>query len=1521
MINREIPFRPRLEGEFRVRFYNAASEITEKTPTLTIARIAEREIEWVEKDCQYNIEQRKKYRAVWFLFRDLIRASWKACYRNGVIYMSLPTLNGTDMHDTTSPEVKALLRSWMSESRHERLVGYTDFINRMENPGTNKQSIAALIADGDELEKRIKRVHTGEIAIEAAVQPYLQLVRENDRDVFTGLKTSEIWRYFRLTWSTPVETTPGRTMQYLIRDAAHPMHAVMGIASLENCAVQITCRDDYIGWNQKAFIERIVTVDNDRAKEEFKQLLVYLEDGIDGIDYSELCTAMVVKNPTDTDIQLLLDEASNAEQNRQQLLRNEVEGDVDDIEKSELGSISIDAERALYRRKRAEQLARLLSAKKAIRDLINAENFNEIWIDFCKSETGNSAIRGALVAQKTKHIGSSMMELNVCGAIPPYNEILGGKLVALLATSPQVIHDYKERYADKASEIASRLKGMPVCRPADLVYVGTTSLYYVGSSQYNRLKMPGSIFNTDFDIVWKKLGMTIGFGTMHISKATTMSLTEATSDGFNRINHVFGEGASPKMRLLTMSIRELLESTNEDSKDFSKHAMSRIVYGACLAENTFDYLLGKESKPKYYTDMADYVSGTQKIIDFWRNRWLKSRLNYEPIYRRIRDFDKQGFLVSNQIDEDEEWSFSKLEEVPHMPTNDETKTGLQFVRDFYRGSSAYADHIASELLSAIHLETKLDTAIIESALSGKDIVLTGNPGDGKTHVIRMLKNKLEGSGKPIRIELDASTLSDEDIYLKWKSARENNMPFVIAINAAVLYSVYQKYSEFQPIRDAYFQMSHAVVFHDEVTENGNVVVFDLSKREVLTADILKKAIEKLTDSTHYTECAGCPLNENCDVHNNCTLLNSALFQERLFVILQRVSMKGYHATVRELQSLIAYLIFGNRSCKEIGRTTGSNQYNLVNLVFSGKGALFDAIRSAIDPVTISHPIWDERILLNDIPNDSWVDGYEIPAEAILKYQIVSECFRNVHDSEWQKRWCGILKKAFGNGASGNINIQVSGLLMHIKLSEVSGGKVIQCAYADGDEGPIEYRGCPIEYRLLTAKEIQQEVLGEDTILKEPLTADYDSDETPESNEEGTVVYEFGNPSYSAEMREQTKSDAEQGTAIVENGTTRIEPIEVESQGKTGCKTTGVSSEEIEQLVKDFKRSCGDYHVALRECEAKSAVVGPSVIRIKFKLGRGQALQGLASHLEDIGREMKRTGVIIQQVPNSDELLLDVPRLQREKVLFKDVISSIPKVTSPEQLLFPLGRTPNGKDLIEDLSQMPHMLVGGSTGSGKSVFLFSMLAALLMTHPEKEDMQLILSSSKLEDFIHFEGLPHLYSGRIISDATEATKVIKEVIFEESERRGRLLAEARVANIVEYNKKVAEKLAPIVVVIDEFADLADQLETTKEKNAFYKPVQRIAQAGRSRGIHLVICTQRPEAKLVPSTTKAQLNGRVALRVNDGISSRMIIEEPDAQYLQKHGDMIYRNGDIIERAQGYLIEIEELDKIVDDVIHGRI
>lgn len=983
MLNREIPFRPKLEGDFRVRFYNAVSEINEQTSLIDVEKIAEKEIFWVQDICTYNLVQRKKYRAVWMLFRDLTRASWKACYRDGVLYMSLPTLNGMDIHDGSSPEVKKLLRSWMGESRHERLISYTDFIQRMERNNTSGHNITELIADGTELAERLERAHSREITPSEAIVPYLQLVTENEKDEYTGIKLSEIWRYFRLTWATPAETTPGRTMQYLIRDAAHPKHAIMGIASLENCAVQITCRDDYIGWNQKAFIDRVTTLTPEDAKNEFQRLLKYIETGISGIDYTELCTEASVQRPNEEDIQQLFDFAANAEQRRQELLREALEDGIDEANKSELGSISKDTENALYNRKRAEQLGRLLMAKKALLELCEADNFADIWIDFCNSEYGNSAIRSALVAQKTQHIGSSLMELNVCGAIPPYNEILAGKLVALLATSPQVIHDYKERYSYKASMIASRLKGKDVYRPADLVYVGTTSLYYVGSSQYNRLKIPRAVFDSDFDVVWKRLGMTIGFGTMHISKATTLSLAEATSEGFNRINHVFGEGASPKMRLLTMAIRELLESSNEDSTDFSKHAMSRIVYGACLAKNTIDYLLGKAEKPEYYTNIGNYKEGTKRIIDFWSSRWLKSRLNFEPIYQRIRNFNKQEFLVGNQINDDEKWNFEKLKEVPQMLSNEEN-VGLQFIRNFYRGTSAYADHVDTELLSYIHLKTKLDEAIVEAASLGKDIVLTGNPGDGKTHIIRVLKDKLEHLKTPVVVELDASTLSNEEIYTRWSQAKKESIPFVIAINAAVLYSVYKSYPEFSPIKEAYLQMTKAVVFHEdgEKINTDALVVFDLSKREVLTPEILKQAVIRMTDDSHYKECKSCPFVNNCVVHKNRNFLKGELFQERLSLIFQLVSLKGYHATLREIQSFIAYLIFGNRSCKQLNQTAGNSEYELVNLIYSGKGHLFSAINDAIDPVDISHPIWDEKILLNDIDPNSWVEGYEVPAEAI-----------------------------------------------------------------------------------------------------------------------------------------------------------------------------------------------------------------------------------------------------------------------------------------------------------------------------------------------------------------------------------------------------------------------------------------------------------------------------------------------------------------------------------------------------------
>ena len=528
---------------------------------------------------------------------------------------------------------------------------------------------------------------------------------------------------------------------------------------------------------------------------------------------------------------------------------------------------------------------------------------------------------------------------------------------------------------------------------------------------------------------------------------------------------------------------------------------------------------------------------------------------------------------------------------------------------------------------------------------------------------------------------------------------------------------------------------------------------------------------------------------------------------------------------------------------------------------------------------------------------------------VLKYQIVSECFRDIHDPEWQREWSKVFKKAFAANKDRTLKIDISGILVHVKLSETNAKTSVHCVNPKFDD-------CPIEFVELTSKEIQDKVLGAcEGVIPAWTTVDFDSTEAKTEEE----VEQENDMIDNASEREATLaedialkcSDTHKSTSVVADDNSSSEL----KKDKNTVPTVPLA--EIEQLVSDFKKSCRDYHIQLKECcAAEDAVIGPSVIRIYFKLARGQGLAALNSHLEDISREMKRSGILIQEVRNSDTLILDIPRLTREMVSFSEVIKKLPIVDSPEKLYFPLGRTPEGKDIIKDISELPHLLVGGSTGSGKTVFLFTMLAALLKTHPTADDLQIVLSSSGLEDFIHFEGIPHLVGGKIISDAEEATEIIKSVVFEEFERREKILTDARVANIVQYNQKCTPKLAPMVVVIDEFADLADQLETRKEKEAFFTPVKRIAQIGRKRGIHLVLCTQRPAATLVPSNIKSQLSGRLALRVNDANSSRMILEESGAQYLQKHGDMIYKNGAETERAQGYYISIEELDEIIEEI-----
>ncbi|WP_449241253.1 Druantia anti-phage system protein DruA [Desulfoscipio gibsoniae] len=989
MVYKTIPFRPRLEGVFRTRFYSVANNINMLTSSFELETLISEELRWVENECLYNIDQRRKYRAVWLLLRDLVRASWSACFRSGVLELSLPTLDLKIEGKASLADEKARLRAWLSESRLERLQTFEKFIAFMESEDSKgKRSVLTLVADGNELADRLQNAKH----ISNAVCPQLELVDEHARDTITGHRLADIWRYFRLTWATPSENTPGRTMQYLIRDNANVNRPVMGIISLENCAVQITDRDKYIGWNAREFIDNMKNRTSVDARHTIVKLLAYVQEGITGIDYNDICSAKLVNHPTDEVIAALLQEAANAEKRRQELLKDALDADeIPEDEKSELGSISKETETALYRRKRAEQLARLLGAKKDLSEIIADKDFDLKWTAFLDTEKGYSAVRNALVAQKSKHIGTSMLELNVCGALPPYNEILGGKLAALLALSPQIVYDYKTRYGQRQSDIASRLKGEAVVRPADLVYVGTTSLYFVGSSQYNRLKLPKKILDDEYEIKWTELGKTIGFGTLHIGRSTTAALVEAAENvGYTRINHVFGEGPSPKLRLINLSIRELLEVTPGEASELAKHAMSRIVYGAFIARNAKEYLLGLDEAPEYYfnTPLTQRVAEekTLAIINYWSDRWLTSRIRYEQIFERLRNFDIASIRVSEQLREPVDWEFKRLEETAVENVVQTAQFGLDFVRSLYRGSSAYADNQEVDLLSGIHIVTSLDNAILTAIKVGKDVVLTGSPGDGKTHIIRILNDTLAGFNNPPKVELDASCLTNEQLYEEWRQSRESNQPFVLAINAAVLFSLAKQYPDFTPVVSATQQMANAVVFDNSISNSvgdEGIRVFDLSRREILHKDIVSRAVEKITSDSFYNECSSCNLRGTCPVHVNRKLIRDPLFQDRLDVLFARVSLKGQHVSLRELLSFLSFLLFGDRSCKQLASTAENNEYSLLSLIYKGgKGTVFEYIRDSFDPSTVSHPVIDEELLTAQLPGDSWSQPCFQSAEVI-----------------------------------------------------------------------------------------------------------------------------------------------------------------------------------------------------------------------------------------------------------------------------------------------------------------------------------------------------------------------------------------------------------------------------------------------------------------------------------------------------------------------------------------------------------
>ena len=281
----------------------------------------------------------------------------------------------------------------------------------------------------------------------------------------------------------------------------------------------------------------------------------------------------------------------------------------------------------LFRAKRAGMLGDLLEARRRLLDA----GFTKPTVGNLKRGLGSRAscraIHTVLRYIKGAHVGVDMMDITICGAVAPYNALLGGKLLSLLATSPAVVAAYAKRYKFAVSVIASAMAGRAVRRRPNLVFLGTTSLYDVAPAQYNRLRMPARLAGgRDGDeVAFLPLGRTVGFGSYHFSRETMASLEVVLARlGAGRpVNSIFGEGVNPKLR----KVRTALDLLGMSSDALLQHRSPRMIYGVPLASNVRDILLGLASRPKPIIPPGP--AATAAIIDFWRDRWLSKRIERE----------------------------------------------------------------------------------------------------------------------------------------------------------------------------------------------------------------------------------------------------------------------------------------------------------------------------------------------------------------------------------------------------------------------------------------------------------------------------------------------------------------------------------------------------------------------------------------------------------------------------------------------------------------------------------------------------------------------------------------------------------------------------------------------------------------------------------------------------------------------------------------------------------------------------
>lgn len=516
---------------------------------------------------------------------------------------------------------------------------------------------------------------------------------------------------------------------------------------------------------------------------------------------------------------------------------------------------------------------------------------------------------------------------------------------------------------------------------------------------------------------------------------------------------------------------------------------------------------------------------------------------------------------------------------------------------------------------------------------------------------------------------------------------------------------------------------------------------------------------------------------------------------------------------------------------------------------------------------------------------------------ILREQVYETLFQTEMDSYKKHERANQLNSLF----AGEYKIEVS---KQICFVDFENGDSSEKTY----KGKDEYAGNDYLLNIVGSREIQAIISAVEYVLEVSNSAG-DSEMRAVGASEHTEQSSSGKQDTSTvEIEGANSAEAE---AHLDEAITTVNESENE-QEKIAERERIV--EKCNRLNKVFK----DYGISALPVDPELTQEASRFTRFTVELKSGETVRALEKSKADIGIQLEANGeILVNHIRGTKYISVDVPFVGAGKSI--KLVDHLKMLDGDKQKLnIVAGQTPDGKFEMLDISKAPHLLVAGTTGSGKTIFLYSIIVSLLQQF-NKDEVEFLIVDPKQTDFVFFEDLPNLYGGKVITDAEEALEMLNRINEQDKEDRMQKIRACRSRDINSYNEKNPNnRMKRLVVVIDEYADLIQTAEMQGNRKEFERSLSMLAQKVRSLGIHLIIATQRPSANIVTGVLKANIPYRISFRLPSHTDSQTILDMPGAENLLGMGDMLVVTESDVKRMQGLFITEQELTEYVEGYVN---